>query len=244
MIDYSKLYLLADNNKKKYLNNAPFPNIFFDNFFPEDFYNFLLKSFPMEDSGIWKTPSNKFTQHKSVTRQGDLGLKESLFTENQRRSIMEFNSSLFIEFVERLTGINGLIPDPFLAEASFAMSKRDGFLDIHADFSHHDRMNLERRVNVIFYLNDDWHESYNGALKLYDENQLEVKSILPLGNRIAIFTTSDKSYHGFPEKINCPIYIQRRSINMYYYSVPRIERERKRILFPNDKDFVNVITKE
>ena len=112
---------------------------------------------------------------------------------------MEFNSSLFITFLEKITGIEGLIPDPYFAEGSFTMSTNGGYLDIHADFSHHDKLKLERRVNVLIYINENWKENFGGGLNLYDEDLNKKKTIFPYGNSIAIFTTSDKSFHGFPE---------------------------------------------
>jgi Rps23 Pro-64 3,4-dihydroxylase Tpa1-like proline 4-hydroxylase len=241
-IDYVKLYNLAENLKDKYQNATPFPNCVIDDFLPPITYQNICETFPNPESEIWKAPNNVHTLNKFVTKQGLLGLKEYLFTENQRRIFMELNSSLFINFLEKITGIIGLIPDPYFSEGSYAMSKKDGMLDIHADFSHHDKIGLERRVNILYYLNNDWKEEYEGALNLYDENLIIKKKIYPIGNRITIFTTSEISFHGFPERIKCPENMYRKSINLYYYTIPRKEREVRRILFPTDLKFIPNIT--
>jgi Rps23 Pro-64 3,4-dihydroxylase Tpa1-like proline 4-hydroxylase len=157
---------------------------------------------------------------------------------------MELNSSLFLRFLEKLTGLYGLVPDPYFAEASYAMSHRGGTLDIHADFSHHDHLRLERRINVLIYLNEVWEEAWNGSLNLYDDQLQLISKMFPLGNRIAIFTTSANSFHGFPEPINCPENVKRKSINMYYYTLPRMERDVKKILFPAEPTFQPLVTKE
>jgi len=243
-IDYVELYAKAENLKNIYQKNNPFPNCVIDNFFNTITYKNICDTFPTRENEIWKTPTNSHTLNKSVTKQGPLGLKEYLFSENQRRLFMELHSSLFLNFLEKLTGINGLIPDPYFAEGSYAMSKSGGILDIHADFSHHDKLNLERRLNILIYLNDDWRNDYEGALNLYDPNLVLVKKIYPIGNRIAIFNTSENSFHGFPEKIKCPENMVRKSINLYYYTLPRHERERKKILFPNDPNFTPTVTKD
>jgi len=243
-IDYVALYQLADSQSFIYQKNKPFPNCFIDNFFNPLTYKNICDTFPSPENEIWKTPQNIHTVNKSVTKQGPLGLKEYLFNENQRRLFMELHSSLFLNFLEKLTGINGLIPDPYFAEGSYAMSQRDGFLDIHADFSHHDKLNLERRLNILIYLNDDWKDEYEGALNLYDINLNIIKKIYPIGNRVAIFTTSENSFHGFPEVIKCPKNIVRKSINLYYYTLPQAHRARKKILFPNDPDFAIEVTKD
>ena len=243
-LDYEKLYKLAEELSISYKTNSPYPNIYIDNSVNPDTYNNICNIFPEIDSDIWKTPSNPHTLKKSVTEQGALGLKEYLFTENQRRLFMELNSSLFLNYLEILTGINGLIPDPYFAEGAFAMSKKGGILDIHADFSHHDKLNLERRINILIYLNDNWKDEYLGALNLYDVKLNIIKKIYPIGNRIAIFTTSENSFHGFPDKISCPDNMVRKSINLYYYSLPRAERKRKKILFPNEPDFTHNVTND
>ena len=243
-IDYIGLYEKAENLRNIYQTDKPFPNCFIDNFFSPITYKNICETFPTPDNEIWKTPTNVHTLNKSVTKQGPLGLKEYLFSENQRRLFMELHSSLFLNFLEKLTGINGLLPYPYFAEGSYAMSKSGGYLDIHADFSHHDKINLERRLNILFYLNDNWKDEYEGALNLYDTNFKLVKKIYPLGNRIAIFTTSDSSFHGFPETIKCPKDMVRKSINLYYYTLPRNERERKKILFPSDPNFTPTVTKD
>ena len=243
-INYIELYKLAENLRESYNTSIPFPNCFIDYFFNPITYKNICNTFPPAESEIWKTPTNKHTINKSVTKQGPFGLKEYLFNENQRRLFMELHSSLFLNFLEKLTGIYGLIPDPYFAEGSYAMSKSGGILDIHADFSHHDKLNLERRLNILIYLNDDWRNEYEGALNLYDSNLTLVEKIYPVGNRIAIFTTSEDSFHGFPEKIKCPENVVRKSINLYYYTVPRNERERRKILFPADPNFTPTVTKD
>ena len=243
-IDYVKLYEKAEKLRVDYEANTPFPNCFIDNFFNPTTYKNICDTFPHAEDEIWKTPTNVHTLNKSVTKRGPLGLKEYLFKESQRRLFMELHSSLFLNFLEKLTGISGLIPDPYFAEGSYAMSKSGGILNIHADFSHHDELNLERRLNILIYLNDDWKNEYEGALNFYDQNLVLVKKLYPIGNRIAIFTTSEHSFHGFPETITCPEDMVRKSINLYYYTLPRDERERKKILFPTDPNFTQTVTKD
>jgi len=240
--EYQRLYKLAEQSRESYQSSEPFNNIYFDNFFSRHVYDYIRESFPDSESSIWKTPQNLHTLRKSVTRQGEFKVKEYLFNPQQRRVLMELNSSLFLRFLEILTGISGLIPDPYFAEASYAMSHQGGTLDIHADFSHHDHLKVERRLNILIYLNDGWQESWGGSLNLYDKHMNLKKLIFPVGNRMAVFTTSEVSFHGFPEPICCPADEKRRSINMYYYTVPRANREIKRIFFPSDPNFQNTLT--
>jgi len=44
------------------------------------------------------------------------------------------------------------------------------------------------------------------------------KKILPIFNRVAIFSTTDFSYHGHPDPLTCPPDRSRRSLAFYYYT--------------------------
>ena len=163
---------------------------------------------------------------KSVFKKGNNGLKEELLNPEQRNILLELNSGMFIHFLEKLSGITGLVADPQYAESGFHLSKENGSLEIHADFSHHDHLKLERRLNVIYYLNEDYQPSYGGSLVLYDKNLNPIENILPNADNCVIFETTQTSYHGFPEPMNLPKGTHRKSIAMYYYTLPT---ERKRI---------------
>ena len=90
---------------------------------------------------------------------------------------------------------------------------------MHADFNHHKPMNLERRVNVLIYLNKGWREEYGGQLELWDREMTKcVHSIVPSFNRCVIFNTTGESMHGNPEPVNHPDGMPRRSIALYYYT--------------------------
>jgi hypothetical protein len=242
-LDYPKLYLMAEKKAAEYSSNAPFPHITIDNFLNPIAYKNILQAYPKRNDEIWKTPTNKHTIGKSVTKNGALGLKEYLFTDDARGFFHELNSGLFLTFLEKLTGITGLICDPYFSEGGFHRTASGGHLSIHADFSHSDKLGLERRINLIFYLNDNWKDSYGGNLGLYNKKMKEIVKISPIGNRAAIFTTSDYSFHGHPEPLTCPKNIYRKSIALYYYTAPSASRKKSRILFPTDPNFKPVITK-
>jgi hypothetical protein len=46
----------------------------------------------------------------------------------------------------------------------------------------------------------------------------------PIFNRCVIFTTTDTSYHGHPVPLTCPPGVTRKSLALYYYSVPTSDR--------------------
>ena len=93
-------------------------------------------------------------------------------------------------------------------------------------------------------MNKNWKDEFGGQLQLWDKDMQECKkNIVPIFNRMVIFSTTNTSYHGNPIKVNHPNSVSRKSIAMYYYTNgrPNSENElgdhstifRKR---PNTKD--------
>ena len=100
--------------------------------------------------------------------------------------------------------------------------KRGGKLDMHLDYSIHPHLKLERRLNLIVYLNSGWKEEYGGHLALWDSEMKGcVVKAAPIFNRAVLFQTSDISYHGNPEVVQCPETMMRKSIALYYLTPPR-----------------------
>lgn len=137
-----------------------------------------------------------------------------------------FNSSVFLEFLESLTGITGLIPDPYFEGGGLHQIVPGGFLKVHADFNWHKQLKLDRRLNVIVYLNRHWKEEYGGNLELWNREMTRCeRRVLPIFNRCVIFNTTDFSYHGHPEPLTCPEGMTRKSLALYYYSNGRPAEE-------------------
>ena len=204
---------LSSNNQNKYLENKPFSHIVFDNFFKSIFLESILEDFPkdLKKNGI------KFdnVQEKKITSDN------AEIISSQTNSLINYlNSYEFLIFLKNLTGIKEtLIPDPYLWGGGYHELKNMGHLNIHSDFNIHPTLKLNRRINLLIYLNKNWKENYGGSLELWDRNMKKcIKKIVPIFNRVVIFNTNDFSYHGNPEKIKHPQNISRKSIALYYYS--------------------------
>jgi Rps23 Pro-64 3,4-dihydroxylase Tpa1-like proline 4-hydroxylase len=92
-------------------------------------------------------------------------------------------------------------------------------LRVHADFRRHITYNLQRRLNLLLYMNEDWTQEYGGHLELWDPQMTAcVRRILPVANRCVIFNTSARSFHGHPRPLTCPEGRLRQSIALYYYT--------------------------
>ena len=132
-----------------------------------------------------------------------------------------------LQFLEALTGIEGLIPDPYFGGAGPHQIEPGGFLKIHADFNWHPLLKLDRRLNLIVYLNREWREEYGGHIELWDREMTRCeRKVLPVWNRTVVFNTTDFSYHGHPEPLASPPGTTRKSVSFYYYSNGRPAEER------------------
>lgn len=208
----------------------PFPHVVIEGFMPEQVAQAALEACPSPDSDVWKRSDNSFTENKSTITYGE-GVKDFYLSEEAMDVLNMLNSGPFMRFVSLLSGVE-LVPDPYFVEGAYHCVGNNGRLGIHADFSHHPLTKLERRLNLLWYLNPEWKDEYGGALGLYEPDLKTGKLIRPVFNRAVIFATSDISFHGHPEPMTLPEGVYRRSIAMYYYSLPRPERENKQIQFP------------
>ena len=214
-----KLETLAGKKAHEYNNAKPFPHIYFDDFLPVEAAEAALKDFP-EPPGLTWVEFNKPTQHKLAFYFVEK-LPPSI------RNVMYFlNSRPLLNFLEILTGIEGVIPDPYYDGGGLHQIKPGGNLEVHADFNYHAKLKLHRRINVLVYMNKDWKEEYGGHLELWNKEMTAAEQkILPLFNRCAIFSTTSISYHGHPTPLSCPPDRTRKSLATYYYSVGRPKEE-------------------
>ena len=222
----NKKYLDLENyaleNREKYTNADPFPHIVIDNLFNENVLNAIIDEFPKNLDEIGNNFNNKVEKK--------LSLNKSVLLSHSTNNFLNFlNSQIFLDFLQKLTSIKEkLVPDPYLLGGGLHELRKNGYLNIHADFNLHPSMKLDRRLNILIYLNKNWQENYGGSLQLWDKDMKEcVQKILPEYNRMVIFSTTDFSYHGNPDKVSCPDNLSRKSVAMYYYSNGRPSSERK-----------------
>lgn len=215
----TKLIELAGRHREAYQNATPFPHAVIDDFMSTEALDRVLQEFPGMKGVDWMHFDDDAQKKFGQKSEDGLGA----FT---RLLLYQFNSAPFIEFLEHLTGIEGLIPDPHFWGGGLHQLERGGYLKLHADFTFHPLLKLNRRLNVLVYLNREWEESYGGFLELWDKDITKCEArIAPIFNRCVIFNTTDLSFHGHPEPINCPPEQTRKSIALYYYTNGRPDDE-------------------
>jgi len=217
---FKNLVSVATKFQAEYQNNVPFPNIHFNDFFNTEFLDSVLAEFNIneERDSVFFNDANQL----KWSSKGDTS-----FGQNTKELIHFLNTESFLQFLQKLTGIEEtLLPDPYLIGGGLHEIKRDGFLKIHADFNKHTKTKLDRRINVLIYLNKDWEDEYGGHFELWNKDMTHCeKKIKPDFNTLAIFSTSDYSYHGHPSPLNCPVNSSRKSIALYYYTNGRPQNE-------------------
>ena len=194
-----------------------------DDFLPKNIAEKLLLEFPSPCHDCW-------LERDVVNQPKKLGIGHvsrlegvSPFLHN---ILFAFNSYPFIHFLESLIGIPKLLPDPNFSGAGVHQTLQGGKLNVHTDFNYLEKIGLYRRVNVIFFLNKEWGENYGGELELWDaEKKACVTKIEPIFNRIAIFATNKKTYHGHPKPLSVPDGVTRKSLAIYYYTSDLVEGE-------------------
>ena len=158
-------------------------------------------------------------EHSSVQEHLKASYNPDQLPHYTRLVFAALNSQSFIRFLEEMTGIQGLIADPYFKGGGIHRTSNTGYLGIHADFNHHKQMDLERRLNVLIYLNPDWKAEYGGSFEIWtDDMKQQIASYPPIMNRMCCFSTSSTSMHGNPEPVNHPDGQPRLSIALYYYT--------------------------
>lgn len=218
--DFKDLLSVADTNQQNYASGLPYPHIVFHDVFNPEYLSKVLDEFP----DLSQKNSQKFDNPHEIKLAGR---GERFFGAETKRLMQFLNSEYFLNFLQVLTNIKEpLFGDPYFQGAGQHEIKKGGLLKIHADFNKHPISGLDRRINVLIYLNKDWEEAYGGHFELWDRNMEKCeKKILPTFNTMAIFSTTDFSYHGHPNPLNCPDGRSRKSLALYYYSNGRPKSE-------------------
>lgn len=206
--------------REQYVSARPFPHIVLDDLFPNEILEEVLEDFPRPEEIAWRKFDNPTEKKLGYWHENPLRPRLQLF-------LYEMNSAPLLQFLEALTGIEGLVSDPYYGGAGPHQIEPGGFLKVHVDFNWHPLLKLDRRLNLLVYLNKDWQEEYGGHLELWnrDVSRCEQK-VLPVFNRTVVFSTTDFSYHGHPHPLASPPGRTRKSVSFYYYSNGRPDSER------------------
>lgn len=237
------------NALSSYGNEGPFDHCVIDNFFHRKVALQLENEFPNFNSDKWhkynnaievKKVCNNWNVFPKVTYQAFSYLNSTDFL-NLLRSVIFKNKKLYSDI-----GLNG---------GGWHIHKQGGKLNTHLDYSLHPKLGLQRKLNIIIYLNSNWKEEWDGNLGLWSNESSKkpgklAKQIVPKFNRAILFDTTQNSWHGLPNPLKCPKNEFRKSIAVYYLCEPpsKIDKRGKALFAPtddqaNNKDVLELIKK-
>lgn len=215
----ARLRSTAEQYRAAYEKAEPYPHLMVDGLYDPMVLDRVFAEFPKRrgrDWLVWDTEHELKTTSRGIS---ELPTFTQLF-------FLIHQMPDFIRILEQITGIPNLLPDPTFHGAGLQEVFRDGWLDIHSDYTRHPILPLRRRINLLVYLNRGWDAAWGGDIELwdYDTRQCDAR-YAPLFNRTLIFPTTARTLHGQPSRLNCPADVSRRFISLYYWSALSPEEE-------------------
>ncbi len=201
----------------------PFRYVVIDDFFSDGYAAQVLEQFPPFERGSARNEAGELGNKSSVeVIRGIGGAYRALDDLVQSRE--------FLDLIGHITGIDGLLYDPWYFGGGTHENRHGQDLDAHVDFNRHPVNRWHRRLNLIVYLNREWRDDWGGSLQLHSDPRSaddRVITITPKFNRAVIFETTETSWHGFP-RIALPQDRQaltRKSVALYFYTKERPAEE-------------------
>jgi hypothetical protein len=198
---------------------VPFYYHIIDNFLDLSTARKIQQEFPDYHSSIWFEYNNPLEVKRSCNNW-------YYFGQETYKLFSFLNSPEFIAQLKKITGIKTLYPDIGLHGGGMHMTGKGGKLNIHLDYSIHPKLKLQRKLNLILYLTENWEYDWGGNLQFWSHNaktkkpDKKIVTIDNIFNRAILFDTTQNSWHGFPEPIQCPENVYRKSLAIYYLTDP------------------------
>jgi len=204
------LHQLARDNRGRYQTASPWPHVVLDDLF----HPALIAAAEREEL----EPSLKLQVERSYRKVK--AESPEPHGPAAAKILDSIGSAPFVSFLEDLTGVSGLIPDPTHYWAGLHVNPPGAFQAIHRDFRVHPITGLFHRVNILIYLNSDWKSEYGGELELWkpDRSACELQ-VAPVAGKSVIFEAGPNAIHGIPDPIRCPPGRARLSLAAIYYTV-------------------------
>ena len=217
---------ISDNIK---LNNYPFNHVVINDFLNVEFYNKLISSLP-------DNVDNNFWYYCNPIEVKYVLDNKNKFSSEVNNLINNLSSDIFVNKLKRIFNINEISADETLHGSGIHYHPRNGRLNMHLDYEKHPILdNKQRRLNIIYYLNDKWEKEWNGATELWDANMSNcIYKCYPEKNKAIIFETSEMSWHGVPDIIKCPEGMYRKTLALYYISPLKSNPNKNKLGADND----------
>ena len=193
--------------------NDPFDYWILDNFLDIEDAKQLSKEFIDYDS-----PAEDIVHYQGWIAEKKTCNKWDRFPPLTYKVFTNLLASNFISKLADITGVNPLYPDIGLHGGGWHMHGKGGRLSVHLDYSIHPKLNLQRKLNLILYLEEDYDPAWGGSLQFWSHDEKtkkpkdKIREVEPIFNRAVLFDTTQNSWHGFPEPIHPPAGKMRKSL--------------------------------
>lgn len=200
----------------QFLSAEPFPHMVVDRLLSPELLSRAAEEFD-------EIPSQDWVQYDSPDEHGKRTFNRLTEMPVACREAFDWIlSPEAVEWLGRLTGLEGLHADPTLYGGGLQVTEAGGFLGLHLDNERHPQTGFARRLNLVVYCTPGWRDEWGGELELWSRDRSRpVVKIVPRFGRAALFETSNHSYHGQPQPLRCPANVTRKSLCVFYWSPPR-----------------------
>lgn len=215
-LDPGALRVTSVAYRTAYASARPFPHLVLDQFLGAPLAEKLARVFPSATHPEWK----RRDYPEQTARLGQLQRNAFTGVDGALRQLLaELSGMAFIDFLQSLTGLTGLIPDPHFRGAGLHLTLRGGHLALHADFNRDRFRNLARKVTVLYYLNPGWTPAWGGELELWNEGLTACEAnIAPRLDRMVVLAHGETHWHGHPKPLTCPVDEGRAAVVAYFYT--------------------------
>lgn len=206
--------------QEEFLSSGPFNHIVIDDFFTSEVAEKIASEFPDYNMPHWRADWDNAVEHKRLHNTWDI------FGEQTYRTFAYLLSQDWVNKLESIVGKTGVYGDVGLHGGGIHAHTRGGHLNVHLDYNLHPKLKLKRNYNIIIYMSQGWDPAWGGGLGLWTHDAEKrgpkecVKTVDVKFNRAVLFDTSQNSWHGLPEKIDCPEGHYRQSLALYYLTQP------------------------
>jgi Rps23 Pro-64 3,4-dihydroxylase Tpa1-like proline 4-hydroxylase len=192
----------------------PFPSLVIDGFLAPAFAREVVHALPSFEQA--RSQGREFS---AVNERGKVQVTQAEHFPPAIRALHEvFAAPGLLAALERITGVKDLLADDELVGGGIHVMAPGAHLDVHVDFNCIAERGIYRRLNALLFLNERWDESWGGELELWDEHVARRHHVFtPRLNRLVLFETSERSFHGV-RKVTSPPGAARRSFAVYYYT--------------------------
>ena len=213
--DISKLIIERLNEiginylKKKYEQSGKINHLIIEKVLPNEIATKLSEYFPEEEelNHLVGPQENKYV---------------GVYFSNKQKLVEEciyaFQEENLIQIISEITNIKTLIGDPELYAGGISSMSKGCFLNPHIDNSHDRNLENFRRLNLLYYVNREWHPNEGGGELVLFPNGIKHKAeeITCNFNRLVIMRTDNRSLHGV-KRIRSKSE-RRKCISNYYFS--------------------------